>query len=138
MQAPTAKKSRNESYPSVTKGSVTDKAKLPLPNKWLTLPLFGHWFAIELYNIYLLAIEKIASTSDTIVLSHSCSLQRSLLNSVSSKLETACKLPIVESNIEGRGFMASIGIRECESCTPAVLVQRFTDGIIHASSTDEQ
>ena len=103
----------------MTKVSITEKAKGPLPNKWLSLPLFGHWFAIELYNIYLRAKDKLASISDTIVLSNSCSLQRSLLNSISSKLEIACKLPTT-NNIEGRGFMASTAIRDCEIAWTAV------------------
>ncbi len=30
--------------------SVMTKALEPLPKHWVTLPLFGHWFAINVYH----------------------------------------------------------------------------------------
>lgn len=106
------KKRKTPNYPSITTGSITEKAAKDLPYTWLTLPLFGHWFATELYNVH----HTVANTNnegDTISVG-STSLQKALLEEVSSKLKTACLSVTDKRNLQGRGFMSNFALRQCE------------------------
>lgn len=121
---PTASKMTKYEYPSLGRESVTSKASKATPKNYFCLPLFGHWFALEIYNIFHSSI----SSQDTITVG-GFDICRKKLDLASTALRNACT--ITESahtldNVPGRGVMAHSGLRASEICWTAVCAEELT------------
>lgn len=126
MQAhlPAAKRRKRPQYPQLTKESIITKSK-ELPSNWLNLPLFGHEFALTLYNVFHKATNATYNTQDpdaSIALGDGHSLLYSDLLDISTCLKNICQSTRDFKNTVGeRGVVANESLKKTEiSWTGAV------------------
>ena len=99
-------------FPSLGGEIVTSRANKPYPRNYHQLPLYGHWFALQVYNIYLSAKELVQAGGDinldgiTIDVKHLCT--------TSAMINAFCKIPTTENNSIGQGIMATSSLRKAE------------------------
>ena len=116
---------------------MTVKSSKGLPANYYDLPLYGHWFAIELYNIL------------NQTCTEECTQAKSNLRDPSRDLKMACKTATSgETEVTCRGFMASNALKISEltwsaTCTEALRSFLFSGKedkgtVIHQAPTRKQ
>jgi hypothetical protein len=99
------------------------------------MPLYGHWFGLEIYNMYLSAKEQLQNDLPEIKLGN-FSIAKSVLNECSKGLKKQCGLKDLP-DMDGRGIMASSACRSqeitwtgfCQPHLQKLLFHRYSTGI---------
>jgi hypothetical protein len=99
--------------PSLGDDSVTTKAGKPYPKNYLQLPLYAHWVAIDIYNLYQSANQQLNAGKPVIKLL-GYEIEVSKLNQVSKLIQAHCDMCLNQPDRECNGIMSNEALRCCE------------------------
>ena len=116
-------------YASLGDSSVTTVASRSVKSSH-QLPLYGHWFGLKIYNVYLEAQQALLTTEQEISL-ECYKLKRSVLDDVSAGLQAVTEMRKLQRNYHGRGILSAAPSRESEVVWTGLCAQYISKLLFH-------